>query len=95
MAAHHSPIAVLAKPLGGICSCLSRMASQLIERKIRRARLVQLNNLLSRLDPHILKDIGMEGFNRLAPEQKLHVLLNRSHADPPVQPQVRQGSPRW
>lgn len=84
MTAHHSPIAVLAKPLSGICSCLSRMASQFIEQKMHRARLVQLNNLLSRLDPHILKDIGMEGFNRLTPEQKLHALLNRAHTSPPV-----------
>jgi hypothetical protein len=65
MTAYHSPIAILAKPLSGIYSCISRTTGHYIEMKAQRVRLAQLNNVLSELDPHILKDIGMEGFDRL------------------------------
>ena len=77
MTAHHSPIAMLIKPLHGICSCISRTTGQYIETKTQRVRLAHLNKLLSELEPHILKDIGMEGFDRLTPAQKLQALLKR------------------
>jgi hypothetical protein len=54
-----------------------------METKTRLVRLAHLNETLSELDPHILKDIGMEGFDQLTPGQKLHVLLNRNPAGLP------------
>ena len=80
MTAHHSPIAILTKPLSGIYSCLSRTIGQYIGTKAQRVRLAQLNKELSELDPYILKDIGMEAFDRLTPHQKLQALLNRGRA---------------
>ena len=80
MTVHHSPIAILTKPLSGICSCISRTTGHYIETKAQRVRLAQLNKVLSELDPHILKDIGMEGFDRLPPSQKLQALSNRGRS---------------
>ena len=76
MTAHHSSIAMLTKPLSEIYSCISRTTGHYIEAKAQRVRLAHLDNLLSELDPHILKDIGMEGFGTLTPPQKLLALLN-------------------
>jgi hypothetical protein len=80
MTAHNSPIAILKKPLSRICSCISRTAGHYIEAKAQRARLAHLDNMLSELDPHILKDIGMGGFDRLTPAERLQALLNRDRA---------------
>ena len=77
MTAHHTPIAMLAKPLHGIYSSISRTTGRYIETKAQHARLTHLNKLLSELDPHILKDIGMEGFDRLTPAKKLQALVGR------------------
>jgi len=77
MTAHHSSIAILTKPIHGIYSCLSRTTSRYLETKTQRVRLASLDKLLSGLDPHILKDIGMEGFDRLTPAQKLQKLSKR------------------
>ena len=77
MTAHHSPIAVLIKPLGGFYSCITRTTSRYIGAQAQRVRLAHLDNVLSELDPHILKDIGMEGFDRLTPAQKLQALSSR------------------
>ena len=77
MTTHHSTIAKLAKPLNGICLCISRTTGQYLEAKVQGVRLAHLNKLLSALDPHILKDIGMEGFDQLSPAQKVRTLLNR------------------
>jgi hypothetical protein len=77
MTIHHSKIVKLTKPMNEIYFCISRTAGQYFEAKVHGARLAHLNKLLSALDPHILKDIGMEGFDRLSPAQKVRALLNR------------------
>lgn len=73
----HIPTGTLTKPLSGICSCISRTTLHYIQTKVQRTKLLQLNNILSDLDPHILKDIGMEGYERLTPDQKLCALRDR------------------
>ncbi len=80
MTTHNSPITMLSKPLYGICASISRSTGQYIETRAQRARLDHLNKLLSKLDPHMLKDIGMEGFDRLTPAQKLQALAKRGPA---------------
>lgn len=77
MTTHHSTITKLTKSLNEILLCVSRTAGQYIEAKVQGVRLAHLNKLLSALDPHILKDIGMEGFDQLTPTQKVRALLNR------------------
>ena len=76
MTVHHSTNAKFAKPLGGTFANISRAAGQYFEAKAQRARLAQNIKELSALDPHILKDIGMEGFDRLSPAQKERALMN-------------------
>ena len=77
MTTHHSTITKLTKPLNEIYLCMSRTTGQYFEAKVQGVRLAHLNKLLSALDPHILKDIGMEGFDQLSPAQKVRALLNR------------------
>lgn len=77
MTAQHSSIRLLTKPLNGICSCIFRTTGRYIGAKAKRVRMAQLDKVLSELDPHILKDIGMEGFDRLTPAQKLQALSSR------------------
>ena len=76
MTVHHSTNAKFTKPLGGTFANISRAAGQYFEARAQRARLAQSVKMLSELDPHILKDIGMEGFNRLSPAQKERALRN-------------------
>jgi hypothetical protein len=64
MTTHHSTIAKFTKPLS--------------EKFAQRARLAQSNRMLPEIDPCILKDIGMEGFERLSPAQKERALRNSS-----------------
>jgi hypothetical protein len=73
----HFPMATLTKPMSGICSCIFRTTGHYIQIRLQRAKILQLNSVLSELDPHILKDIGMEGFERLTPEQKFRTLVDR------------------
>ena len=43
--------------------------------KLQKACVAKQIELLSVLDSHMLSDIGMKGFNRLAPEQQESLLL--------------------
>ena len=65
MTTHYSTIAKFAKPLSETFASISCAISQYFEAKAQKARLAQSIKELSALDPHILKDIGMEGFDRL------------------------------
>ena len=76
MTTHHSTNAKFTKPLSGTFANISRATSQYFEVKAQRARSAHVIKELSALDPHILKDIGMEGFDRLSPAQKERALLN-------------------
>jgi hypothetical protein len=75
MTTHHSTITKLTKSLNEIFLCISHTTGQYNEAKVQGVRLAHLNKVLSALDPHILKDIGMEGFDRLSPAQKVRALL--------------------
>lgn len=81
---NHSAMARLAKPLNGVFSCIARGTSHFFEAKVHDIRLAQLNKLLSGLDPHILKDIGLEGFDRLTPTQKLRALKEQGKRMPGI-----------
>jgi hypothetical protein len=76
MTTHHSTNAKFTKPLGGTFANITRATSQYFKAKAQRALLAYNIKELSELDPHILKDIGMEGFDRLSPAQKERALLN-------------------
>jgi hypothetical protein len=76
MTTHHSSIAKFTNPLSEIYSSISRTTNRYFEAKAQGARLSYLIKSLSALDPHILKDIGMEGFDRLSPAQKERAFLN-------------------
>jgi uncharacterized protein YjiS (DUF1127 family) len=72
----HSTNEKYTKPLSETFADISRATSQYFEAKAHKARLAQSIKMLSELDPHILKDIGMEGFHRLSPAQKERALRN-------------------
>jgi hypothetical protein len=76
MTTHHSTNAKFKKPLSETFANISRATCQYFEARAHRARLAQSIRMLSEIDPYILKDIGMEGFDRLSPAQKEHALLN-------------------
>jgi hypothetical protein len=76
MTTHHPT--KFTKPLSEMHSIISRTISRYFEAKAKGARLSHLIKSLSALDPHILKDIGMEGFDRLPPAQKERAFLNWS-----------------
>ena len=50
--------------------------NQYFASKAQKASLAKDIKLLSALDPHMLNDIGMKGFNRLTPAQQESVLLD-------------------
>ncbi len=78
MTTHHSTNEKFPRPLSETFANISRTACQYFEAKAQRARLAQSTRMLSEIDPYILKDIGMEGFDRLSPAQKERALLNWS-----------------
>jgi len=78
MKTYHLTIVKFTKPLSEMYSSVSRTTSQYLEAKTQGARLGHLIESLSALDPYILKDIGMEGFDRPSPAQKERALLNWS-----------------
>ena len=78
MTMHHSTIAKFTKPLSETFASISRTTSQHFEAKAQRARLAHDIKSLSAVDPRTLKDIGMEGFNRLPPALQESALLNWS-----------------
>jgi hypothetical protein len=76
MTTHDSTNAKFTKPLSETFANISRTTCQYFEAKAHRARLAQCIRMLSEIDPYILKDIGMEGFDRLSPAQKERALMN-------------------
>lgn len=77
----HLTIVRFTKPLSETIAGLSRATIQHIEAKTQRARLAHDIESLAAIDPHILKDIGMAGFDRLPPALQECVLLNWSTQD--------------
>jgi hypothetical protein len=78
MKTHHLTIVKFTKPLSETYASISRTTNQYFEAKAQRARLDYIIKSLSAVDPHILKDIGMEGFDRLPPALQERALLNWS-----------------
>jgi hypothetical protein len=78
MKTHHSTIVKFTKPVSETFASISRSTNQYFEAKAQRARLDYIIESLSAVDPHILKDMGMEGFDRLPPALQERALLNWS-----------------
>jgi hypothetical protein len=72
----HSPITNFSLPAVETFSRIFRALNQYRAVKSQKARLAKHVELLSGLDSHMLNDIGMKGFNRLAPAQQEIVLLD-------------------
>jgi hypothetical protein len=71
-----SPITNFSTPAVGTFSRIFRALNQYRAVKSQKARLAKHVELLSGLDSHMLNDIGMKGFNGLAPAQQETVLLD-------------------
>jgi hypothetical protein len=71
-----SPITNFSTPAVETFSKISRALNQYRAVKSQKARLSKHVELLSGLDSHMLNDIGMKGFNRLAPAQQEIMLLD-------------------
>ena len=78
MKTRHSTIVKFTRPLSETFASISRTTIQHFEAKAQRARLAHDIKSLSAVDPYILKDIGMDGFDRLPPALQERALLNWS-----------------
>ena len=63
-------------PMSATFNRISRALNQYRAAKSRKAYVAKQIELLSVLDSHMLSDIGMKGFNRLAPDEQESLLLN-------------------
>ena len=72
----HSPVTFFTMPMSATFSRISRSLNQYRATKSQKACVAKQIELLSVLDSHMLSDIGMKGFNRLAPEQQESLLLD-------------------
>ena len=70
-----SPITTFTTPISGAFSRISRAFYEYRIAKSQEARVTKHVKLLSVLDSHMLNDIGMKGFNQLAPVEQESVLL--------------------
>ena len=75
-----SPIADFAVPaieaFARISSCLEKYRAA----KAQKARVAKHAKMLAELDTHLLNDIGLRGFNRLAVEEQENLLLQTIHS---------------
>lgn len=71
----HSPITSFTMPMSATFNRISGALNQYRAVKSQKACMAKQIALLSVLDSHMLSDIGMKGFNRLAPEQQESLLL--------------------
>jgi hypothetical protein len=71
-----SPITNFTTPMSGTFTRISQAISQYRAVNSQKARVAKHVELLSGLDSHMLNDIGMKGFNQLAPTQQECVLLD-------------------
>ena len=71
----HSRITSFTMPLSATFSRIFSALNQYQAAKFQKACVAKQIALLSALDSHMLSDIGMKGFNRLAPEQQESLLL--------------------
>ena len=71
-----SPITNFSTPMSGTFSRIFRVLKQYRAVRSQKACVARHVKLLSMLDSHMLNDIGMKGFSRLAPDQQESVLLD-------------------
>ena len=71
-----SPITTFTMPMSGTFSRISRALNQYRAVKSQKVCVAKHVKLLSVLDSHMLNDIGMKGFNQLAPVEQESVLLD-------------------
>jgi hypothetical protein len=76
MTTFHSPISTFTSPLSDAFTKLNHTMNQYFAAKAQKASLAKEIKLLSGLDPHMLDDIGMKGYNRLTPADQESVLLD-------------------
>ena len=72
----HSPITSFTMPMSAAFSRISHALNQYRAAKSQKARVAKHAKMLAVLDTHMLNDVGMKGFNRLAPEQQESLLLD-------------------
>ena len=72
MTTHHSTTAT---SFNRIFSSLARATTLYLEYRAQKARMANDMKLLLAMDSHLLNDIGLKGFNRLAPAQQESLLL--------------------
>ena len=77
----HSPINSFTMPMSATFNRISRALKQYRAAKSQKAYVAKQIELLSVLDSHMLSDIGMKGFNRLAPDQQESLLLDAIEHD--------------
>ena len=70
-----SSITTFTTPMSGTFNRISHALNQYRAARSQKARVAKHVEMLSVLDSHMLNDIGMKGFNRLAPDQQESVLL--------------------
>ena len=70
-----SSITTFTTPMSEKFANVSFALAKYFERRAEKARMASDIKLLATLDPHMLNDIGMKGFNRLSPIQQESMLL--------------------
>jgi hypothetical protein len=71
-----SPITTFTTPMNETFNRISHALNQYLAVKCQKACVAKHVKLLSVLDSHMLNDIGMKGFNQLAPDKQESVLLD-------------------
>ena len=71
-----SPITTFTTPMSGTLHRISHALSHYHATRAQKARVAKHLKMLATLDTHMLNDVGMKDFNRLAPEQQERVLLD-------------------
>ena len=74
-----SPITTFTRPMSETFNRIYHALNQYRAVKSQKACVSKHVKLLSVLDSHMLNDIGMKGFNQLAPDKQESVLLDAKH----------------
>jgi uncharacterized protein YjiS (DUF1127 family) len=70
-----SPITTFTTPVSETFANISRATINYFEKRAQKSRLAHDMKLLQTMDTHMLKDIGLTGFNRLAQAEQESLLL--------------------
>lgn len=75
MTTHHSTHATFTTPQSETFANISRTVIRYFDWRAQKACLANDMKVLRAMDPHMLNDIGLAGFNRLAPAQQESLFL--------------------